>query len=91
MHWSPGRAARLRRGDRLRALEHQADTHKRELRAALTVAFSTPLEPEDIFELSSGLDEILDAAKNIVREAEAMRSAPDAAIAEMAAELAERH
>ncbi len=83
--WARGEAAA---GDRLRGLEHRADTQKRELRAALTVAFSTPLEPEDIFELSSGLDEILDAAKNIVAEAEAMQSTPDAATAEMAAELA---
>lgn len=52
-------------------------------------AFSTPLEPEDIFELSRGLDEILNSAKNIVGEAEAMQTAPDGAMAEMAAELAD--
>jgi uncharacterized protein Yka (UPF0111/DUF47 family) len=53
----------------------------------LTDAFSTPLEPEDIFELSRGLDEILNSAKNIVGEAEAMRWAPDTATAEMSEEL----
>lgn len=72
---------------RLRATEHKADRQKRELREALTEAFSTPLEPEDIFELSRGLDEILNAAKNIVGEAEAMHSPPDAPTAEMAEEL----
>jgi uncharacterized protein Yka (UPF0111/DUF47 family) len=77
-----GAAGRLRRD------EHRADDSKRELREALTVAFSTPLEPEDVFELSRGLDEILNSAKNFVGEAEAMRTGPDAAIAEMAAELA---
>lgn len=82
--WADGDTAA---GERLRDLEHRADKRKRELRAALTEAFSTPLEPEDIFELSSGLDEILDSAKNIVGEAEAMRTRPDAATAEMAAEL----
>lgn len=82
--WAGGESAA---GDRLHDLEHRADERKRELRAALTEAFSTPLEPEDIFELSSGLDEILDSAKNIVGEAEAMRASPDAATAEMAAEL----
>ena len=76
--------------DRLRDFEHQADERKRELREALTVAFSTPLEPEDLFELSRGLDRVLNGAKNAVREAEVMGTAPDAAIAEMAAELAAR-
>ena len=52
-------------------------------------AFTTPLEPEDIFELSRGLDRVLNNAKNAVREAEVIQMAPDAAIAEMAAELAE--
>lgn len=73
---------------RLRALEHEADREKRELREALSVAFSTPLEPEDIFELSRGLDEILNSAKNVVGEAEAMGTPPDAATAEMAGHLA---
>ena len=75
--------------DRLRECEHRADDRKRELRAALTIAFTTPLEPEDIFELSTELDRMLNSAKNTVREAEVMETAPDQAIAEMAAELAE--
>jgi uncharacterized protein len=74
---------------RVRNCEHRADERKRELRAALTAAFSTPLEPEDIFELSRGLDRVLNNAKNAVREAEVIQMAPDAAIAEMAVELAE--
>jgi uncharacterized protein len=82
--WANGEDAA---GDRLRKLEHRADDRKRELRVALTEAFSTPLDPEDIFELSSGLDEILDSAKNVVGEAEAMRTAPDGAIAEMSTQL----
>jgi uncharacterized protein Yka (UPF0111/DUF47 family) len=74
--------------DRLRECEHRADDQKRELRAALTVAFTTPLEPEDIFELSTELDRVLNSAKNTVREAEVMHTGPDQAISEMAAELA---
>ena len=72
---------------RLRALEHEADRQKGELRDELTAAFSTPLEPEDLFELSRGIDEVLNSAKNLVAEAEAMHASPDPAIAEMAAEL----
>jgi uncharacterized protein len=75
--------------ERLRRLEHRADEQKGELRERLTEAFSTPLEPEDLFELSSGIDEILNSAKNLVGEAEAMSTPPDAALAEMAAQLAE--
>lgn len=83
--WSSGDTAAPKR---LRSCEHRADKHKRELRKALTEAFSTPLEPEDIFEMSRGLDEILNGAKNIVGEAEAMQATPDAAMVEMAKELA---
>lgn len=83
--WARGEAAAA---ERLRLCEHRGDECKRELREALTDAFSTPLELEDIFELSRGIDEILNDAKNTVGEAEAMETAPDGAIAEMAAQLA---
>jgi uncharacterized protein len=75
-------------GERLRAAEHAADERKRELRAALSEAFSTPVEPEDLFELSRGLDEVLNGAKNFVAEAEAMATLSDTAIVEMTGELA---
>jgi uncharacterized protein Yka (UPF0111/DUF47 family) len=82
--WAGGDAGAV---DHLRECEHRADDRKRELREALGVAFTTPLEPEDIFELSRGLDRVLNGAKNAVREAEVMQTAPDRAMAEMAAEL----
>jgi uncharacterized protein Yka (UPF0111/DUF47 family) len=74
--------------DRVRMREHEADTRKVALREALTEAFTTPLDPEDLFELSQGLDGVLNRAKDTVREAEVMDARPDAAIAEMARELA---
>jgi len=83
--WAEGDAEA---GERLRLLEHEADERKGELRERLTEAFSTPMEPEDLFELSRGIDEVLNSAKNVVGEAEAMETPPDAAIAEMAAEIA---
>jgi uncharacterized protein Yka (UPF0111/DUF47 family) len=82
--WSAGEPGAA---DRLRECEHRADDRKRELRKALTVSFTTPLEPEDIFELSTELDLVLNSAKNAVREAEVMQTGPDTAIAEMATEL----
>lgn len=75
-------------GERLRGLEHEADSCKRRLRRALSEAFTTPLDPEDIFELSRGLDEIVNEAKNLVGEAEAMSTRPDPEMATMAAQLA---
>ena len=83
--WSHGDADAAAR---LLDLETRADEHKRELRAALTQAFVTPLEPEDIFELSRLLDEVITSAKNAVGEAELMRAGPDEDLATMAAELA---
>jgi len=82
--WAGGEAEAA---ERLRVLEHEADRQKGELRDLLTAAFSTPLEPEDLFELSRGIDQLLNEAKNTVGEAEAMHAAPDAAMAEMASEL----
>jgi uncharacterized protein len=84
--WSMGEPGAA---DRLRDCEHRADDRKRDLRAALTISFTTPLEPEDIFELSTELDRVLNSAKNAVREAEVMETTPDEAISEMATELAE--
>lgn len=76
-----------RAGDRVRECEHTADDRKRKLRQALTEALTTPLEPEDIFELSGGLDGVINRAKDLVREAEVMGSKPDGAMAEMARQL----
>ena len=73
----------------MRECEHIADDRKRELRAALSEAFSTPLEPEDLFQLSTGLDRVMNGAKNIVREAEVLGRAPDRPMVELAAALAE--
>jgi uncharacterized protein Yka (UPF0111/DUF47 family) len=74
---------------KVRASEHEADVAKRELRNSLRDAFVTPLEPEDLFALSRGVDWILNHAKDAIGEAEAMGCPPDDATATMAALLAE--
>ena len=76
-------------GARVAALEHDADDVKRELRLALREAFITPIGAEDIYVLSQRLDDVLNGAKNAIREAEVIALAPDDAIAGMAALLAE--
>ena len=64
--------------------EREGEAAKRELLSALRAAFVTPLEPEDVFALSRGVDRILNSARDLVKESEAMDFAPDAGIAEMA-------
>jgi len=84
--WGGGEVAA---GEIVRAAEHEADERKRDLVAAVRASFTTPLEPEDLFDLSRGLDDVLNGAKNAVREAEALAMAPDAAMARMCDEVAE--
>ena len=79
--WTRGDAAQ---SDTLRALEHSADEEKRELWRALRSAFVTPLDAEDLFALSAGLDELLNGVKDTTREAELMSIAPDDALVQMA-------
>ncbi len=75
--------------DRLRDREHDADEAKRELRTALRSAFITPIGAEDIYVLSQRLDDVINGAKDAVREAEVMAMAPDEPIVGMSAFLAE--
>ena len=73
----------------VRAIEHEADTAKGAVRDALRDAFVTPLDPEDVFALSRGLDWILNHAKDAIGESEVMGCPPDAATAAMAELLAQ--
>ena len=73
----------------VRAIEHQADDAKRELWRTLREAFSPPMDAEDLFTLSADLDEVLNAAKDLVREMEVMGLEPDAPMHEMASELSD--
>jgi hypothetical protein len=84
--WARGDAAKA---DEIRTLEHRGDELKRELEAALTTAFTTRVEPEDVYALSRGIDWILNLSKDLVRESEVMDCPPDAALAEMCRLLAE--
>ena len=72
---------------RVRDCEHRADDDMRELRRLLTIAFTTPIDAEDIYVMSERLDAVLNGAKDTVREAEVMGIEPDEAVAAMAALL----
>ncbi len=77
------------RAEDVRSAEHDCDEVRRRLVDAVSEAFTTPLEPEDLFQLSRDLDKVINGAKNTVREAEAMEVPPDQATADMAVLLAE--
>jgi hypothetical protein len=68
----------------LREVSDEGDVAKRDLLNALRAALVTPLEPEDLFALSRGIDRILSYSRDIVNESEAMDCPPDDRIAEMA-------
>jgi uncharacterized protein len=83
--WAHGDASKA---NVVRALEHEGDEHKRELEVALRTAFTTPLEPEDLYTLSRGIESILNLSKDLVRESEVMACRPDPPLAEMCTALA---
>jgi uncharacterized protein Yka (UPF0111/DUF47 family) len=76
-----------RAADRVHACEHRADDAKSEVLQALRTAFVTPLEPEDLFALSRGIDWILNHAKDAVGESAVMACPPDPTLSAMAADL----
>lgn len=84
--WAAGDDARA---EDVRMAEHECDQVRRRLVDTVSEAFTTPLPPEDLFQLSRDLDRVINGAKNTVREAEAMGFPPDRATAEMAVLLAE--
>jgi uncharacterized protein Yka (UPF0111/DUF47 family) len=84
--WAAGEPAA---GDDVREYEHHADDKKRQLWRELREAFSPPIDAEDLYALSSDLDEVLNASKNLVRELEVMELTPDTATHEMTLVLAE--
>lgn len=70
--------------------EIRGEAARRELLDALRAAFVLPLEPEDAFSLSRGIDRIVHLADDLVKEAEVMDAlTPDPGLAGMAARLAE--
>ena len=82
-------AGDMSQSDTVRTAEHDADDRKRAVIAAVRESFTTPLDPEDLFELSRGLDEVINGAKNTVREADALTIAPDPTMATMCGQIAE--
>jgi uncharacterized protein Yka (UPF0111/DUF47 family) len=68
----------------VREREHDADDRKRDLRKALTESFLTPLDAEDLYMMSKHLDDVINGAKDAVRESEVMALPPDEHVLGMA-------
>lgn len=73
----------------VREAEPRGDEQKRLLMEALRAAFVVPLEPEDVFTLSRGIDRVLDDAVDLIAESQVLARAPDEGIAEMADRMIE--
>lgn len=57
----------------VRDLEHKADKHKLKVAQYLVGTLITPMDREDIYDLSARLDEVINTAKRAVREMEAFQ------------------
>jgi uncharacterized protein Yka (UPF0111/DUF47 family) len=84
--WAAGDSSQA---DDVRVAEHECDKVRRQLVDTVREAFTTPIPPEDLFQLSRDLDRVINGAKDAVRESEAMSFPPDQAIADMALLLLE--
>ncbi len=74
----------------VRDFENKADEIKLNLQRRLAESFVTPFDREDIYDLSTRLDEIINSAKATAREIEAFTISPeDAYMTEMARTLVE--
>ncbi|MFI3229593.1 MAG: DUF47 family protein [Bacillota bacterium] len=69
--------------------EHEGDMIRRVLIDQLNKTFITPFDREDLFRLSSQLDEILDYAKTTVDEIKFFNIVPDKEMCEISATLTE--
>jgi uncharacterized protein Yka (UPF0111/DUF47 family) len=86
--WTVGLLAVGAAVERVRQLRDAEDEQRRELHRVVRSSFSTPLEPEDVFELAERLVEVLEEAYALVREAQLVAVAPDDALREMGVALA---
>ena len=82
--WAAGDVAAA---EAVRDAEHRGDEAKRALLTAVRAAFVTPIEPEDAFALSRGIDRLLNYARDLINESDAMACPPDERIHAMGAQL----
>ncbi|WP_062306732.1 DUF47 domain-containing protein [Alicyclobacillus sendaiensis] len=85
----PGEAELRRYAERMHALEREGDAIRRNVIEELIRSFMTPMDREDIYDLSRSLDDILDYAHTTVQEFLVYAIPFEPAIGEMAEALKE--
>lgn len=70
-------------------LEHDADSARRALLQVLRNTLATPIDQEDLYILSERCDRVVDTARNITAEAEAIGWEPDGHASVMAGHLSD--
>lgn len=70
-------------GNKVIKIEKEADNKRKELIDELDNTFITPIEREDIYELSSAIDNILDYCETTVKEMEIYELSPTSELKEM--------
>ncbi len=78
--WAHGRPDQ---GEEIKRIYAQTTEVRRQQHRQLRISFTTPLDAEDLYELSERLDVVLANARDTVREAEVTRIGPDEAIVGM--------
>ncbi|MFD2762913.1 DUF47 domain-containing protein [Micromonospora eburnea] len=68
----PARARQL-----IGVVEHDGDAHRAALIGRLRRSVTSPIDREDLFRLSRGVDDVLDATRDFVREFDLFGAAPD--------------
>ena len=71
-------------GAEVRHLEHEGDRIKARNLAALHRSFATPMDREDFYAAVTAIDEVLNYAKDSVREVQILEISPDSQMAAMA-------
>jgi hypothetical protein len=73
--------------DEVFRLETEGDGARAALATGLAAAFETPLDREDLNDLSRRIDDLLDEARSMVRLGTALKVAPEANVCDMVANL----
>ena len=76
-------------GDMVIDIEHEGDKARRNVVEELNATFITPMERNDIFDLSGHLDDVLDYAKNSIDEMRIFKIDPNEDMTQMIAILCE--
>ena len=88
VQWSDGATTTADVGDQLKRNSQAESDTRRALLLRVRASFTTPIDAEDIFELSERVSALQAAMNLLIREADALQISPDAGVASMIAVVA---